>query len=94
MAQENPKWTLAPASPEDIRLETSGQWTRGMCVVDKRSRRKRENPADGEELAEVAGDTGTWLHVRAGNRIRRMVSSPGPAAMFGAILWQQVFNGV
>ncbi|EOD43826.1 putative inosine-uridine preferring nucleoside hydrolase protein [Neofusicoccum parvum UCRNP2] len=53
---------------EDIRVETSGQWTRGMCVVDRRPRRLRA--ADGE-AGEVPGDTGNWLGRRAGNRVRR-----------------------
>ncbi|KAI7305631.1 fungal transcriptional regulatory protein [Hortaea werneckii] len=43
---------------EDIRIETSGQWTRGMCVVDRRSRRKRED----DDVCERAGDTRLgWL---------------------------------
>ncbi|KAI7193563.1 fungal transcriptional regulatory protein [Hortaea werneckii] len=43
---------------EDIRIETSGQWTRGMCVVDRRSRRKRED----DDVGERAGDTRLgWL---------------------------------
>jgi len=29
------------AVPEDVRVETVGQWTRGMCVVDGRARVKR-----------------------------------------------------
>ncbi|RMX80110.1 hypothetical protein D0869_07809 [Hortaea werneckii] len=50
---------------EDIRIETSGQWTRGMCVVDRRSRRKRED----DDVCERAGDSGNWLSSKAGNRV-------------------------
>lgn len=60
---------------EDIRIETSGQWTRGMCVIDRRSRRKRA-PSEDDTL-EIEGDSGGWLHPLHGNRIRRMVGSPG-----------------
>ncbi|KAL8938774.1 MAG: hypothetical protein Q9216_003720, partial [Gyalolechia sp. 2 TL-2023] len=49
---------------EDIRIETVGQWTRGMCVVDRRDRKKAEK---GEE--EVDGDMGEWLSWRKGNRV-------------------------
>jgi len=61
-----------------------------MCITDHRPRRKREAY---EEMGEVAGDTGNWLHVNAGNRIRRMVSSPA-ADKFGTYLLQRVFDGV
>lgn len=31
---------LAPKAPEDIRVETAGQWTRGMHIIDRRNRKK------------------------------------------------------
>jgi len=31
---------LAPRAPEDIRVETAGQWTRGMHIIDRRNRKK------------------------------------------------------
>lgn len=68
---------------EDIRVETSGQWTRGMCVVDRRPRRLRA--ADGE-AGEVPGDTGNWLGRRAGNRVRRCVGTPGEERFAGELL--------
>lgn len=33
------------AEVRDVRVETSGQWTRGCCVVDRRSRNRREDDA-------------------------------------------------
>jgi hypothetical protein len=70
---------------EDIRVETNGQWTRGMCVVDRRGRLPGET-ADpgavavehgGEELSldEVPGDTGNWLRAGLGNGVWRCVES-------------------
>jgi hypothetical protein len=41
--------TLTPAA-EDVRVETVGQWTRGMCVVDRRARVKRSKEAVAERL--------------------------------------------
>jgi inosine-uridine nucleoside N-ribohydrolase len=83
--QDNPKWKLAV--DEDIRVETSGQWTRGMCVIDQRSRRKRTD----ESLAEISGDHGNWLSGGAGNRLRRCVGTPGSEA-FAETLLQSVFG--
>lgn len=86
MSQDDPRWKWAPGREdregvpgeedgyEDIRVETSGQWTRGMCVVDRRERRLRNDDGEG---GEVPGDTGNWLGRKAGNRIRRCVGSPG-----------------
>ena len=85
MAAADPKWKLLV--DEDIRVETSGQWTRGMCVVDRRSRRKREDADEGE----VAGDHGNWLHGGSGNRLRRCVGSPGEKT-FGTYLLGRVFQ--
>ncbi|KAF3312363.1 hypothetical protein TWF173_007339 [Orbilia oligospora] len=59
----------------DIRVDSSGQWTRGMYVVDRRTRKKPTL----EEMAgadEVEGDCDGWLHPLWGNRIRQMVQSP------------------
>ncbi|KAI4112984.1 MAG: hypothetical protein LQ338_008246 [Usnochroma carphineum] len=65
---------------EDIRIETVGQWTRGMCVVDKRDRKKAR---EGEE---VQGDMGEWLSWRKGNRIDRCVGTPGERVLAGLLL--------
>lgn len=73
---------------EDIRIETTGQWTRGMTVVDKRNRKKRA-PDDGE--GEIPGDSGNWLSLNAGNRVGRCVQSPG-ADLFAPYLLRRVFG--
>ncbi|CAG7916643.1 unnamed protein product [Penicillium olsonii] len=85
ITSEDPKWVYAANSPEDIRIETLGQWTRGMCVVDRRSRHRIE----GDE--ESASDHGLWLSGRAGNRIWRMDGSPAEGN-FGDIIIKRVFG--
>jgi len=55
----------------DIRIEASGQWTRGMCIVDKRP---REMAKAEEDL--ILGDTNGWLHPSLGNRVNQVVESP------------------
>ncbi len=64
---------------EDIRVETAGQWTRGMCVVDRRDRKMRED--DNGEDDEVPGDTGRWLSRQRGNRVSRCVRTPGERSL-------------
>ena len=84
MTADDSKWHFN--DDEDIRVETSGQWTRGMCVVDRRRRRKRED----ENVGEMAGDTGNWLSNKAGNRIGRCVGSPGQDK-FGEYMLERIF---
>lgn len=55
----------------DIRVEAAGQWTRGMCIVDRRTRRMA-----GEEEELVVGDVDGWLHGSLGNRVNQVVKSP------------------
>lgn len=97
------RWEFSPGSPEDIRIETGGQWTRGMCVVDRRQRLKMvgdpdegvEGPAgDGAEEADVVGDAGRWLDPQRGNRVYRAVESPCPPGPdgFGRVLLERVFG--
>ena len=69
-------WQLKKA--EDIRIETAGQWTRGMCVVDKRDRRTRDDDGEG---GDVPGDTGGWLSRSRGNRIDRCIGTPGDKSL-------------
>ncbi|KIW67236.1 hypothetical protein PV04_06501 [Phialophora macrospora] len=71
LTQDDVRWKASARSPEDIRIETAGQWTRGMTVGDKRARRRRNS--DGE----VPHDRGNWLGNRSGNRVHRMLESPG-----------------
>ncbi|KAB2577498.1 Uncharacterized protein DBV05_g3919 [Lasiodiplodia theobromae] len=100
MSPDDPRWKWAPGREdrrgvpgeedgyEDIRVETSGQWTRGMCMVDRRERRLRNDDGEG---GEVPGDTGNWLGRKAGNRIRRCVGSPGEER-FAKELLERVFG--
>ncbi|THC89955.1 hypothetical protein EYZ11_010591 [Aspergillus tanneri] len=78
-------WKPSLTSPEDIRVETTGQWTRGHCVVDRRDRHRIE----GDE--EHSSDHGLWLSQRAGNRIWRMDGSP-VENNFGDILLEKLFT--
>ncbi|KAI1209418.1 nucleoside hydrolase [Annulohypoxylon truncatum] len=83
----NPAWTLAKGAPEDIRVETSGQWTHGMHVSDRRILRK----PDGVNTFEVPGDEDGWLSLKRGNRINRYVTSPGEIA-FAPFLMERIFG--
>ncbi|KAJ5950626.1 Inosine/uridine-preferring nucleoside hydrolase [Penicillium vulpinum] len=85
LTSDDPKWVYAANSPEDIRVETLGQWTRGMCVVDRRNRHRIE----GEE--ESSSDHGLWLSSRAGNRIWRMDGSP-VEGNFGQVIIDRLFK--
>lgn len=58
----------------DIRIEAAGQWTKGMCVVDRRTRRMA-----GEEDELILGDAHGWLHPSLGNRVNQVVESPDGA---------------
>ncbi|KAJ5752914.1 Inosine/uridine-preferring nucleoside hydrolase [Penicillium odoratum] len=85
LTAEDPKWVPSANSPEDIRIETSGQWTRGMCITDRRNRHKIESDV------ESSSDHGLWLSARAGNRILRMDGSPAEAN-FGQIMIENLFG--
>ncbi|KAJ5493970.1 Inosine/uridine-preferring nucleoside hydrolase [Penicillium fimorum] len=85
LTSDDPKWVYSKNSPEDIRIDTLGQWTRGMCVVDRRNRHRIE----GEE--ESSSDHGLWLSGRAGNRIWRMDGSP-VADNFGKVIIDRLFK--
>lgn len=83
----DPAWKLAKGAPEDIRIETSGQWTHGMHVSDRRGRSR----PDGVTTFEVPGDEDGWLSLKRGNRINRYVSSPGETA-FAPFLMERLFG--
>lgn len=113
LTRSAPNWMCAPKAPEDIRVETAGQWTRGMHVVDRRNRRKGgavveqvkspgaveiSNPMESltvshpdAELGDAPGDNGGWLDVNKGNRINRIIGTPGEDA-FGPYLLERVFG--
>lgn len=103
LTRDDPKWKLV-AKPEDIRVETSGQWTRGMHVIDRRNQSKPEsietvNPdepveavgADATDEDEVPGDDMGWRSARKGNRISRVIATPGEE-IFKEVLMQRVFG--
>ncbi|KAL1864366.1 hypothetical protein VTK73DRAFT_5955 [Phialemonium thermophilum] len=100
LTRDDPAWKHLD-QPEDIRIEVTGQWTRGMHVVDRRRRVKAGegptkagtsgDPADELTFDEVPGDTLGWLSVRKGNRINRIVDSPG-ANLFAPELMRRVFE--
>ena len=73
---------------EDIRVETQGQWTRGMCVVDRRDMKMLDND-DGER--EVSGDNGGWLSTLRGNRLNRCVGTPG-SRLLAPLLLETIFG--
>lgn len=86
---ENPqgpqKWTITP--PEDIRIETQGQWTRGMCIIDRRDRKMlTDDPGKGEGENVVQSDNGGWLSKDKGNRVRRCVGTPGERVLARVML--------
>lgn len=70
LTEDEKGWECSKTSPEDIRVEASGQWTRGMTVFDRRPRRRRNS--DGE----VPHDKGNWLGRNSGNRIMRVLQAP------------------
>ncbi|KAF3940949.1 hypothetical protein ABW19_dt0205831 [Dactylella cylindrospora] len=75
----------------DIRVDATGQWTRGMYVVDRRTRRKLTE-VEVSEGAEIEGDCDGWLHPKLGNRVRQMVESPeGYRESFGGAMIKRIF---
>ncbi|OBT92667.1 hypothetical protein VE01_09853 [Pseudogymnoascus verrucosus] len=106
LTQSNPAWKAAPGAPEDIRVETAGQWTRGMHIVDRRNRRKLGGPKPDDASAQaqvdpsMQGDDGEgnlvndeygWLNVWKGNRINRIAESPGDLE-FAPYLLNRIFG--
>lgn len=69
----------------DVRVETLGQWSRGVCVTDGRTygpRRKEPMP----------GDHGDWRSEDKGNRIAVAVTSPGDGeTSFAGEMLQRIF---
>lgn len=68
----------------DIRVETKGEFTRGMTVKDVRQKPKRDEP--------VKNDFGLWLSTSHGNRINVAVKSPYDGPSFGKILLSTLFS--
>jgi inosine-uridine nucleoside N-ribohydrolase len=85
MDDDNPKWEIIES--EDLRVEIAGQWTRGMFVTDKGSRKRKDN----HDNSQATGDTDGWLTGGNGNRLNRCVGSPGPD-IFSQLLLKRVFG--
>ncbi|KAH7559624.1 hypothetical protein BM1_04561 [Bipolaris maydis] len=81
LCASNPNWKF---KEEDVRVETSGQWTRGCTIVDRRGRTITEGMADLSE--EVVGDAGGWRDSRRGNRVQWCNKSPGESKFARVIL--------
>lgn len=101
LTRDDPMWKFSD-KPEDIRIETSGQWTRGMHVIDGRRRTRpgetaaatSKNPAEDPAVItvdEVPGDTMGWLSVLKGNRIHRIIRSPGEQ-IFKEVMMGRIFG--
>jgi inosine-uridine nucleoside N-ribohydrolase len=58
----------------DLRVETVGQWTRGMCCVDRRP--KAAIPAGAKAVSSWV-DPGSWMDDSVGNRVRVLTRTPG-----------------
>ncbi|KAF3769118.1 hypothetical protein M406DRAFT_98899 [Cryphonectria parasitica EP155] len=102
LTRDDPAWKAVP-KPEDIRVETGGQWTLGMHVIDRRAisdpedeeggiiKTSPEDPLDAVEFDEAPGDHKSWRDVTRGNRINRIVGSPGEE-LFEKFLMQRMFE--
>ncbi|PHH72747.1 hypothetical protein CDD80_4290 [Ophiocordyceps camponoti-rufipedis] len=101
LTRDDARWKIT-AKPEDMRIETSGQWTHGMHVVDQRLRAKpaeasaalSSDPRDDANIVtldEVPGDTMGWLSVLKGNSINRIISTPGED-LFKDVWMDRVFG--
>jgi len=70
----------------DVRIEVEGQWTRGMCVVDRRNIKVEEDL----EKPVKKGDCGVWFHKGMCNRVRVAIDSPDRDA-FSAKVLRRIF---
>ncbi|KAF2271409.1 nucleoside hydrolase [Westerdykella ornata] len=93
LTSDDPGWKFT--QDEDVRIETAGQWTRGVCVVDRRGKVVRDvsGDEDGDVMDEVPGDAGGWLDARRGNRVMRCTGSPDQRG-FGGWFLRRVFGEV
>lgn len=88
----NPAWKVSEKSPMDLRIETLGQWAKGACVYDRRTRQmiEEESETDGVDKAEKAAkkgsDHGNWLNPKKGNRINVITGTPGEDIFAGELL--------
>lgn len=72
----------------DLRVEHTGDLTRGMTVFDSRGKPKRKESVENDK------DHGTWLSTSYGNRVNVAVSSPYKGSSFGRALLSSLFTQV
>ncbi|KAI1007787.1 hypothetical protein K3495_g437 [Podosphaera aphanis] len=85
LKRSSQRWIKSPKSPEDIRVETMGQWTRGMLIVDRRNIFLDESGfPEGDE--NIVGDDDGWLNKTKGNRINRIIDAPGADSLVPFLL--------
>ncbi|KAK9454850.1 Inosine/uridine-preferring nucleoside hydrolase domain-containing protein [Dipodascopsis uninucleata] len=72
----------------DMRIETVGQWTWGMCVIDRRHAPKR-----GPQEPAAPRDIGDWLSTETGNRVSIATGGPG-SQNFSRMLLDSVFGEI
>ncbi|KAF5100844.1 hypothetical protein D0Z00_001113 [Geotrichum galactomycetum] len=77
-----PGWSVEPGL--DIRVETLGEFTRGMTVHDMRGRTKRSEP--------TKNDFGQWLLASHGNAVTVARESPYQDGEFGRVLLETIFG--
>ncbi|RFU34825.1 hypothetical protein B7463_g1541, partial [Scytalidium lignicola] len=58
----------------DLRVETEGQWTRGMCCVD---RRPKDDISEFVKIDSEWVDPGSWLDSSMGNAVGVLQETPG-----------------
>ncbi|KAI0550353.1 putative nucleoside hydrolase [Xylaria curta] len=85
MDDENPNWNIIEG--EDLRVETTGQWTKGMLVTSNINRKQKHD----DDASEAPGNTDDWLTSGTGNRLNRCVGSPGQD-IFSQLLLKRVFG--
>ena len=77
---------------QDVRVETTGQWTKGMCVVDRRGRNLLLEEVDlAGSLEEFSSDKGGWLSRHRGNRVGVCVES-GEEGGLARVLAERIFR--
>lgn len=100
LVADDPNWKLTPA--EDIRIETTGQWSRGQHIADHRGKvrpaeaalQASADPRNDPEVLKldtVEGDEAGWLSVLKRNRIYRVVGTPGEE-LFKEVLLKRIFG--
>lgn len=91
--QDNSEWKVK--RDVDLRVETTGQWTRGAAVTDKRPKAERKRAEDPDVERPVKGDQGGWLSERRGNRVNVVVGTPvEEEGRFGVVMCMGIFEGV